>query len=195
MAQFASPDAILAMPAPDARLPYAVAMRRYSRAVAYAQLRDRAGFERELAAMEALRNSDAFAGMIGQGVPAPDLLSLAEAVARGRFATAQGRYDDAIGFYRKAIALEGRIPYQEPPYWYYPVNQSLGAALFLAGRHDEATEAFRAALIQAPNNGWVLYGLSQSEAARGHKLEAAAARQAMSKAWVGEPGWLRMDRL
>ncbi len=59
--------------------------------------------------------------------------------------------------------------YQEPPYWYYPVNQSLGAALYLAGRHEEASQAFRAALTQAPNNGWVLYGLAKSEAAQGRR--------------------------
>jgi tetratricopeptide (TPR) repeat protein len=195
LAQFAAPDAILAAPAPDARLPYAAAMRHYSRAVAYAQLRDRAGFDREIAAMEALKASDAFAGMIEQGVPAGDLVSLAQTVARGRLAMAQGRYDEAVGLYQQAVVLEARVPYQEPPYWYYPVNQSLGAALFMAGRRAEASAAFRAALAQAPNNGWVLYGLARSEAAQGHRLEAAAASRALSKAWQGKRGWLRMDRL
>src|SRR6185436_8543765 len=46
MAQFASPEAILAMPAPDTRLPYAAAMRHYARAVAFAQRQDGAGFDR-----------------------------------------------------------------------------------------------------------------------------------------------------
>jgi tetratricopeptide (TPR) repeat protein len=195
MAQFAAPDAILAMPEPDARLPYAAAMRRYARAVAYAQSKDAAGFEREIAALNALAKSGAFSDMIAQGVPAPDLLALGEAVARGRQATAQGRYDEAVGHYRRAMEIEGRIPYQEPPYWYYPVGQSLGAALFLAGRHAEASDAFRAALVQAPNNGWILYGLAESEAALGHKVEAAAAKQALARAWAGKAGWLRMDRL
>lgn len=195
MAQFAAPGAILALPEADARLPYATAMRHYARAVAYAQLKDEAGFAGEVAAMQSLAKSDAFAGMIQQGVPAPDLVALAEAVARGRMAVAQGRYDDAIDLYRKAIVLEGRVPYQEPPYWYYPVNQSLGGALFLAGRHDEASEAFRAALAQAPNNGWALYGLARSEAALGRPADAAAARAAFSRAWAGQQDWLRMERL
>lgn len=195
MAQFASPAAILAMPAPDARLPYAVAMRHYARAVARAEQRDRPGFDREIAAIAALRQSGAFADMIAQGVPAPDLLTLAETVARGRFAFAAGRYDDAAALYRDAIAIERRIPYQEPPYWYYPVNQSLGAALYKAGRYDEASQAFRAALAQQPHSGWALYGLAQSEQAQGRRLEAAAARQALGKAWVGNAGWLRMERL
>ncbi|MEO7169329.1 MAG: tetratricopeptide repeat protein [Sphingomonas sp.] len=133
--------------------------------------------------------------MIEQGVPAPELLSLAEAVARGRLAYSEKRYDKAVRLYREAIALETKIPYQEPPYWYYPVNQSLGAALFQAGLYDEASQAFRAALAQTPRNGWALYGLAESEKARGHVLEAAAARQALQHAWRGDRAWLRMERL
>lgn len=195
MAQFADARAILAMPAPDARLAYPAAMRHYARAVAYARLRNRAGFDREIAAMARIGASDALKDMIAQGVPADELIRLAERVARGRFAAAQGRPDDAVAFYRQAIEIEGRLPYQEPTYWYYPVRQSLGAALFQARRYGEASDAFRAALTQAPNNGWALYGLSRSEAAQGRKLEAAAADKALSKAWLGDRRWLRMDRL
>ncbi|PAL25639.1 hypothetical protein [Sphingopyxis sp. GW247-27LB] len=195
MAQFADAKAILAMPAPDARLAYPAAMRHYARAVAYARLRNRAGFDGEIAAMARIGSSDALKDMIAQGVPADELIRLAERVARGRFAAARGRPDDAVAFYRQAIEIEGRIPYQEPTYWYYPVRQSLGAALFQARRYGEASDAFRAALTQAPNNGWALYGLSRSEAAQGRKLEAAAADKALAKAWLGDRRWLRMDRL
>lgn len=195
MAQFATPKTILAMPAPDARLGYPTAMRHYARAIAYAGLRDRTRFDGEIAAMAHLRNSGALQGLIDQGMPAADLVMLAELAAQGRFASALGRHDEAIAFYRQAAEVEGRLPFQEPTYWYYPVQQSLGAALFRAGRHGEASSAFRAALTQAPNNGWALYGLGQSEAAQGRKLEAAAANRALSKAWLGNARWLRMDRL
>jgi tetratricopeptide (TPR) repeat protein len=195
MAQFADAEAILAMPAPDARLAYPTAMRHYARGIAYAQRRDRKGFDAEMAALARLRSSDALNAMIEQGVPAPDLLTLAEQVARGRFAAALGRHDEAIAHYRTAAAIEARLPYQEPTYWYFPVNQALGGALYHARRYDDASAAFRAALAQAPNNGWALYGLSRSEAAQGRKLEAAAADKALAKAWLGDRRWLRMDRL
>jgi tetratricopeptide (TPR) repeat protein len=195
MAQFAAPDTILAMPPADGRLPYAVAMRHYSRAVAEAQRRNRAGVERELTALAALRNSKAFSTMIEQGVPAPELLSLAEAVARGRLDYAHGRFDEAVTHYRQAMEIEAKIPYQEPSYWYYPVSQSLGAVLYKLGRYDEASQAFRVALLKTPRNGWALYGLAQSEQAQGHGLEAAAARQALRKTWLGSSALLRMDRL
>lgn len=195
MAQFASPEAILAMPEPDPRLAYAGAMRLYARAVAQAQLGDRAAFDATLAQMAALRGSDRFADMVAQGVPAPELIALAEASARGRLAFHERRYDDAVRHYQEAAAIEARIPYMEPSFWYYPVSQSLGAALLRAGRGDEASQAFRAALVRTPNSGWALYGLAESEAAQGHELEAAAARRALQQAWLGDPAWLRLDRL
>jgi predicted Zn-dependent protease len=195
MAQFASPEAILAMPEADPRLKYAVAMRLYARAVAYAQLRDRPAFNAALAELSALRTSDAFADMVAQGMPAPDLLALAESAAHGRLAFAEGRYEEAVRHYRAAAALESKLAYMEPSWWYYPVNQSLGAALLRAGRPDQAGDAFRQALIQTPNNGWALYGLAESEAARGRTVEAAAARRALSRTWLGDPSWLRLERL
>ena len=195
MAQFATPEAILAMPAPDPRLPYAAGMRHYARGIAYAQRRDLAGFEREMAALAAVGRSPGISDLVQQGVPAPDLLALAEAVARGRFAFARGRYAEAIGRYRTAAAIEAKIPYQEPPYWYYPVNQSLGAALLKAGKPDDAAQAFRAALAQTPSNGWALYGLAEAEAAQGHRLEADVARRALDRAWLGDRAWLNLSRL
>jgi tetratricopeptide (TPR) repeat protein len=194
-AQFAAPQQILAMKAPDKRLPYPTAMRHYARAVAYANQRNRVGFELELAAMRAIREGDGLKPMIDQGVPAVDLISLGETVARGRWAYASGRYAEAARLYREAVAIEAKVPYMEPPYWYYPVNQSLGAALFRAGRYDEARGAFTAALAQLPNDGWALYGLAASERALGRPLQAAAAQLALDKAWMGDRRWLRWERL
>jgi tetratricopeptide (TPR) repeat protein len=194
-AQFATPAEILAMRAPDARLPYPTAMRFYARAVAHAQQRNRIGFEQELAKLRAVRNSNALKPMIGQGVPAGDLLHLAETVARARWASANGRMVEAVRLYRNAVNIEERIPYMEPPYWYYPVNQSLGATLYRTGRYREASKAFETALSQSPNNGWALYGLAASERALGRRGEAAAANSALKKAWSGNRTWLRMNRL
>jgi len=194
-AQFASPAQILAMRAPDARLPYPNAMRHYARALARAAQRNRAGFDAELAQLRKARESEAFKPMIDQGVPATDLLGIAEHVAQGRWDHANGRFGDAAAHYRTAIDLEAKVPYMEPPYWYYPVHQSLGAALYRAGKYDEAREAFMAALARSPNNGWALFGLSASERALGRRAQAAAADAALARAWVGDRRWLRIDRL
>lgn len=194
-AQFASPAEILAMEAPDPRLPYASAMRFYARAVARAQQGNRAGFDRELARLRAIGKSDALRPMIDQGVPAADLVRLAEKVALARWAQFSRHFGQAAELYREAASIEQAIPYMEPPFWYFPVHQSLGAALFQAKRYKEARDAFATALAQSPNNGWVLYGLAASERALWRLREGKAAELAFDKAWSGDRRWLRMDRL
>ena len=194
-AQFASPAEILAMRAPDARLPYPAAMRFYARAVARAQQRNRAEFDRELGRLRAIGQGDGLKPMIDQGVPAAELVKLAERVALARWAQANRRFGEAAKLYRDAAAIEQAIPYMEPPFWYYPVSQSLGAALFQAGRYRESRDAFAAALEQSPNNGWVLFGLARAERALGRQEEARGTEAAFRKAWSGDERWLRMERL
>ena len=52
-----------------------------------------------------------------------------------------------------ALALQDSLPHREPPNWYYPVRQTLAAALLLAGRLPEAEDQFQRALKRAPANG------------------------------------------
>ncbi|HVF82753.1 MAG TPA: tetratricopeptide repeat protein [Sphingomicrobium sp.] len=194
-AQFEAPAEILAMRAPDARLPYATAMRFYARAVARAQQGNRAEFDKEIGSLRAVGNSDLLQPMIDQGVPAAQLVQLAEKVALARWAQANRRFGKAVELYLEAAKIEQSIPYMEPPYWYYPVNQSLGAALFQAKRYKEARDAFETALAQSPHNGWVLYGLAASERALGRTGQMRASEAALQQAWSGDPRWLRMERL
>ena len=193
--QFASAADVLALPEADPRLGYVQGIRHYVRAVAYAQQHNQRGFDAELAELRRLRGSDLLKPMVEQGMPAPDLLTLAEHVALGKAASLRGRHLQAADHFRAAVAIEDRIPYMEPPWWYYPVNQSLGAALFRAGKYDEAREAFTAALAKFPNNGWALYGLASAERRLGRPAQAAAAQAALGRAWMGDPKWLRMERL
>ena len=50
----------------------------------------------------------------------------------------------------------------EPPYWYYPTRQSLGAALLKARQIAEAEAVYRKDLETYPHNGWSIFGLAQS---------------------------------
>ena len=194
-AQGGSPAQILALPKPDARLPYVRAMWHYARGVAFARLKQPAGLEAELAAMDKMAADPAMKTLEAQGVPGTELVHLAQHVMRGRLAFAEGDFTAAAEYFRKAQAIENTIPYQEPPYWYYPVGQSLGAALLAGGKAAEARDAFHQALLVAPGNGWALWGLARSEAALGHKLEARAAEAALDRAWLGDRRLLTLDRL
>jgi len=106
-----------------------------------------------------------------------------------------GNYAEATRLYREAVAIEDKIPYMEPPFWYYPVQQSLGASLLKQGKNREAADAFTAALARSPNNGWALFGLAAAERMQGRGAQAAAATAALKRNWLGSPAWLRVDRL
>ena len=194
-AQGGKPGQILALPRPTLRFPYVRAMWHYARAIAFARLQRPEALEAELAAMDRMAAAPGMKALEAQGVPGTDLVHLAQFVARGRLAYARGDFAGAARHYRKAQAIEGAIPYQEPPYWYYPVGQSLGAALLAGGKPAEARDAFRQALVVAPGNGWALWGLARSERALGHDLEARAAEAALGRAWLGDRRLLTLDRL
>ena len=195
LAQYGSPEAILALTGEASPLGYVEAMRRYARAVAHALDGNEAGFAREISALDAQADATDVVAMTAQGFPAPDIVRLATHVARGRHALINDRPAEAVKHFEAAEAIEATIPYSEPPFWYYPVAQSRGAALYAMGRYHDASKAFRQALFRAPNNGWALYGLSQSEAKAGRRKEAAAARMKLEEVWQGETSWLDMKRL
>ena len=194
-AQFSTPETILALPDPGDEIPYVKAMWHYARGVALAAQGNFLEADLEAKAIEGIDRSADFALLKASGIPAHEVLNLASAVVRARIAQAQGRFDAAIAEFTQAAALQDALPYTEPPYWYYPVHQSLGAALLQAGRVPEAEAQFRSALKQAPANGWSYFGLAQALAARG---DAAGIRQietALAKTWVGDRGLLQLPRL
>ncbi|WP_338242691.1 tetratricopeptide repeat protein [Aurantiacibacter hainanensis] len=195
LGQYGSPAATLALTEDAHALDYVDAMRRYARAVAHAQAGDFAAFDTELAALEAFETAEDVTNLEANGFPAPLIIRLAAEVAKGRKAMAQSRFSDAVRHFSQAAELQTSIPYNEPPFWYYPVNQSLGAAHFQAGDFEEASKAFRAALFDAPNNALALYGLAQTERRLGHRPEAAAATQAFDRVWRGERSALDMNRI
>lgn len=75
-------------------------------------------------------------------------------MAHGRVADLQGKLPEVIAAYREAVAIQDALPYMEPPYWYYPVRQSLGMAQLRAGQLDQAEQVFRTSLARAPSDGW-----------------------------------------
>lgn len=194
-AQFGSPAATLALTAAPHELDYVEAMRRYARAVAHAQNHDADSFAFELEALKNLETSEGATQLEANGFPAPLIIRLAAEVAQGRMAMALDQPRNAVSHFSNAADLQRSIPYSEPPFWYYPVDQSLGAAYFEAGEFDEAQRAFRAALFNAPNNALALYGLIQAERMLGHEFEAQAAQLAFDGVWLGDDEWLSMDRI
>jgi len=122
-------------------------------------------------------------------------MRLARTVIAARIAQAQGNFQAAVERFEQAAALQDALPYTEPPYWYYPVRQSLAAALLQAGRLADAEDQFRRALKRAPANGWSYYGLTQLYKARGDATAAAKAEAELAKTWMGDRALLQVSNL
>ena len=89
----------------------------------------------------------------------------------------------AVARFTDAVAGQDALPYTEPPFWYYPTRQSLGAALLKAGKAAEAEVVYRKDLEAFPHNGWSTFGLVQALDAQGKADEANMERKHFKAMW------------
>ncbi|WP_159710572.1 tetratricopeptide repeat protein [Geminicoccus flavidas] len=184
-AEFMDPAEMLAQPKPSGDMPWVEGAWRFARGTAAVRRGDLALAREELAAIAAIDEANDFADIEAQRVPAGVVLRIAQLVLDSRIARAEGRADDAVASLQEAATLQDGLAYMEPPYWYYPVRQSLGAALLEAGRPKEAIDALTAALEEAPNNAYALEALRQAHEALGDAEMAKAAAARFEASWAG----------
>ena len=194
-AQFSTPRTILALADPGDDLPFVKAMWHYARGVAYAGHKDAAAAHGEAEAIARIKGGSDFAALVAGGVPVPDVLELARQVVLGRAALAEDKLETARAAFDAAVGLQDQLPYSEPPHWYYPVRQSLGAVLVRLGQLDAAEEVFRASLVRAPHNGWALYGLGEVYRRNGRKDALAEITRRLDRAWAGDRDRLDLAQL
>ncbi|MBR1241449.1 tetratricopeptide repeat protein [Bradyrhizobium sp. AUGA SZCCT0240] len=194
-AQFSTPETILALQDPGDAIPYVKAMWLYVRGVALVANRDFAGATAAASAIETIERTADFKLLTDSGVPAQEVLRIARTVVLARVAQAKGDYRTAIIRFERAAALQDNLAYTEPPYWYYPIRQSLAAVLLQAGRYAEAERQFRRALSRAPANGWSYYGLAELHKARGDGSAARKAEADLVRTWIGDRKLLQVSNL
>jgi tetratricopeptide (TPR) repeat protein len=194
-ARFSDLPEVLALKDPGADFPYLRAAWRYARGIVQAQAGDVAAARAELAEIERIAAGTDFKPFEAWNIPAKDVTRIAAHVLRARILQATKDLDGAIKELEAAVALQDALPYMEPPYWYYPVRQSLGGLIALKGDYQRARDVFRDSLARSPNNGWALYGLAQTYAREGRKKEAGEVEKYLAKAWSGERKRLDLARL
>ena len=156
--RFARWDDVLNLPAPDAKFALMTAISHFGRGVAHAARGNADEAERERAAYADVRKSIPPDGEWGYN-KAKDMFEVSDAVLDAWIARARRDNAAAIDAWRTAVLREDMLNYNEPPDWYYPTRESLGAALLRAKRYPEAEQAFRDDLTRNPKNGRSLYGL------------------------------------
>ena len=182
LVRFARWEEILSEPEPHAPFAFARAIWHYGRGVAYASMENKESALNELAAIERLE-PEVDEIFMGNVYPAKSLIGIAKSLLRGEISFRSGAMAAAVTSFDEAVAMQDALPYTEPPFWYYPTRQSLGAALLADGRAAEAQLVFEADLEQYPMNGWSLYGLTEALSAQGLTAPAEAARQRFETVW------------
>ena len=184
MVRFGKWEDILNQPEPAEDLIYPRGVWRYARGRALIGLGRLDEAARELAQLKTLAADPALAKVtLWEINKSADLLMIAQHVLEGELAHQQGKVDEAVTHLQQAVMAEDKLNYDEPPAWYYPARQSLGAVLLDAGRASDAEPVFRKDLERHRNNGWSLFGLWQSLTAQG-KDEAQAVKSRFDKTWA-----------
>ena len=151
-AHFLGPTEILALPRPDKRLRRLTIAWHGMRAEALALSGNPDGAEGELKALrqarDALGQPSTRRGRRGGGDM--QFAAIADAVARGRIATARGDAAGALRAYAAAEAIEANLPYAEPPLWPLPISVLSGQLRAAQGDRAGAAADFRRALAQRP---------------------------------------------
>ncbi|MGE0682572.1 MAG: hypothetical protein AB7P69_16940 [Candidatus Binatia bacterium] len=184
LVRFGKWDEILAEPSPPKDLVYMTAIWRYARALAFVGQEKLEDAKKEYAQLETIANEMDDERMIMGRNTAKNLLAIASHVVAGEIATKEGQMDTAIEHLEQAVQVQDGLTYTEPPPWYYPVRQSLGAVLLLAGKNAAAEQVYRKDLEKNPDNGWSLYGLAQSLRAQGKEKDAIVVEEDFKKAWA-----------
>jgi len=114
-----------------------------------------------------------------------DILRIAQNVMGAKIAIAKKDNASAIAMLTDAVAVQDTLKYGEPPDWFFPVRESLGAALLMNGDAAGAEKVFRADLDRNPRNPRSLWGLQQALKAQNRDYDAGFVESQFKAAWKG----------
>jgi Flp pilus assembly protein TadD len=123
-----------------------------------------------------------------------DILKIAEDVLGAKIAMAKKDNGSAIAMLQDAVAVQDKLKYNEPQDWFYPVRESLGAAILINGDSAAAEKVFRADLEKNPRNPRSLFGLNQALKAQGRDYDAGFVEKQFNSSWKGT-GTLKIEDL
>jgi tetratricopeptide (TPR) repeat protein len=90
------------------------------------------------------------------------VISLTSHMLEGEILIAEQKVDAGIAELQTAVKEQDALKYDEPPAWMIPIRHSLGAVLMKTRRFAEAEQVYRDDLARLPDNGWSLFGLTES---------------------------------
>jgi tetratricopeptide (TPR) repeat protein len=194
MVRFGMWDDILAEPQPSKRARFWTGMWHFARGMAYAHTNQVAPAREEFAVLDRIAKDPVTRETSVNFSNAVTVLTIARDLLAGELGLWDGEIDLALAHFARAVHLEQSLPYSEPPVWFTPARQYLGAALLRAARPLEAELVYRQDLAENPENGFSLFGLAQALEAQGLEDEAWSIRMRFEKAWEAADVTLRFRR-
>ena len=182
------------LPEPDKNLRLLHAVWHFGRGMAFTGLArlDKAAAERDALTAEAKAlPKEAMLGFNS----AHQVFDIAAGMLDANIARGQRNYKRAAELLNKAAETEDKLNYDEPPDWYLPPRESLGAVLFTDGRYTDAEAAFRAELKAHAKNPRALFGLAECLSAEKKTADAAAVRKEFEAGWKSADVKLKMSDL
>jgi len=126
---------------------------------------------------------------------AKDVLKIARDVLGAKIALAKKDKESAIARLQSAVAAQDTLKYAEPEDWFFPVRESLGAALLMNGDNAGAEKVFREDLDHHPRNPRSLFGLQQALKAQGKEYDAGFVQKQLQASWKGGSAQMKLDDL
>jgi tetratricopeptide (TPR) repeat protein len=126
---------------------------------------------------------------------AKDIMKVAKGVLGAEIALAKKDKDGAIAMFRQAVAIQDTLKYGEPPDWFFPVREPLGAALLMNGDAAGAEKVFREDLERNPRNPRSLFGLHQALMEQKREYDAGFIQKQFESSWKGGSGSLKLEDL
>ena len=111
------------------------------------------------------------------------LSAIEAALIDARVAREGGQSDAEIAALERAVKIEDGYGYAEPPTFFYPVRETLGAAFARAHRYADAERVFREDLERDRENPRALFGLAETLARAGKSEDARAMHERFERAW------------
>jgi tetratricopeptide (TPR) repeat protein len=124
-----------------------------------------------------------------------DVLKIARDVLGAKIALAKKDSSTAIALLESAVTVQDSLKYNEPEDWFFPVRESLGAALLMSGDAPGAEKVFRADLEHHPRNPRSLFGLEQALKAQKRDYDAAFVQKRFQASWKGGALPLKVEDL
>ncbi len=126
---------------------------------------------------------------------AKDVLRIAENVLAAKIAMANKDTDGALSHLQEAVSIQDTLKYDEPQDWFFPVRESLGAALMMKGDSAGAEKVFREDLDRNPRNPRSLFGLREALKKQGRDYDAGFVEKQFKTSWKGGATPLKLDDL